>query len=618
MFPTQQFLATFLVRRRQSPTETGDRSLNRIGLNLENGRHPLFKLSSLFSLPIMLVASVTSVERAIAQNVPTDIPNPLPPSEPLPEQPPLLPPPEELLRPPSVSPSDPDAAPDATGEIPTTIEVDGFEVLGSTIFSDEELEDLLSSFINRPLSFAELLQARSAVTEYYNERGYITTGALIPPQTLENGIVKIQVVEGGLEEIQVSGTNRLSPNYIRSRLERAGQKPVNIEELLEALQLLQLNPLIENLSAELSAGTRTGENLLEVQIEEARAFGAEFKIDNGRSPSVGTFRQEINLNHGNLFGFGDAFGVAYARTEGSDQWDFDYTFPINSRNGTLNFSHSRTSSEIIEPPFDRVDIEAKSRTSEVTFRQPFLETPTREFALGLTAARRSSQTSLLGVDFPLSPGADDDGETRISALRFFQEWTERSSRQVLAARSQFSLGVGWFDATVNSSEPDSRFLTWRGQVQWLRVLGGQTGDPRGAATLLLRGDVQLSPEALVPLEQFGLGGFESVRGYRQDALLADNGAFASAEVRLPLYRTRGREFMVHLAPFVDVGTAWNSDGQQNPDSNTLVSVGMGLQLQLSDKLRARVDWGVPLVDINSRDRTWQENGIYFSVISNPF
>lgn len=54
--------------------------------------------------------------------------------------------------------------------------------------------------------------------------------------------------------------------------------------------------------------------------------------------------------------------------------------------------------------------------------------------------------------------------------------------------------------------------------------------------LLVRGDVQLSTTSLVPLEQFSLGGFQNVRGYRQDLLLSDNGAFASAEVRLPILR----------------------------------------------------------------------------------
>ncbi|AFY80735.1 hemolysin activation/secretion protein [Oscillatoria acuminata PCC 6304] len=548
---------------------------------------------------------------------PSRIPNPLPPSSPqLPERPPLLPPPDELLQPPTTDPAAPPLQVDPTGEIPGAIEVQRFEVFDSTVFSNEIWAEILAPFTDRPLSFAELLQARTAVTQRYTQEGYITSGALIPPQTLEDGVVRIQVVEGGLEEINVTGNQRLSPNYVSSRLAIATEKPVNIDQLLDALRLLQLDPRIENISAELAAGSRPGQNVLDVRITEASAFGSEFVLDNGRSPSVGSFRQKGTVYHRNLFGFGDTLNFSYTNTEGSNQWDVGYTLPINARNGTFSVSHGRTQSEIIEPPFDRVDIEAKSRNTEFTLRQPLIQSPTREFAMGLTFARRSSETSILGVNFPLSPGANDDGETRISAFRFFQEWTARSSREVLAARSQFNLGVGWFDATVNSSAPDSRFLSWRGQGQWLRVLGSETSDPQRSPTLLVRGDVQLSSGSLLPLEQFGLGGLESVRGYRQDALLTDNGVIASAELRIPVYRQNW--FGVQVVPFVDVGTAWNSGDGDNPDPNTLASAGLGLQLDFGDRLRARLDWGYPLIDSPSRERTWQENGFYFSIVSSPF
>jgi len=86
------------------------------------------------------------------------------------------------------------------------------------------------------------------------------------------------------------------------------------------------------------------------------------------------------------------------------------------------------------------------------------------------------------MPYPLSQGADEQGRTRISALRFFQEWTQRDTRQVIAARSQFNLGVGAFDATVNAEQPDSRFFSWQGQAPWVRAIAPET-------LLLLRGNV---------------------------------------------------------------------------------------------------------------------------------
>jgi hemolysin activation/secretion protein len=123
----------------------------------------------------------------------------------------------------------------------------------------------------------------------------------------------------------------------------------------------------------------------------------------------------------------------------------------------------------------------------------------------------------------------------------------------------------------------------------------------------------------VPLEQFGLGGQETVRGYRQDILLTDNGVLASAEVRIPVLRLPQLEdSIVQLAPFVDIGAAWNNSGRPDPDPNVLASIGLGLQWQLGDILTLRLDYGIPLVSISSSDRTWQESGFYFSIIASPF
>jgi hemolysin activation/secretion protein len=539
---------------------------------------------------------------------PRDIPEP-PSQAPLePTVPTPLPPPEQLLAPSNTTPPTPQPVP---GKVPETITIERFEFEGNTAISDEDLAKVTESFTKRSISFAELFQARSAVTQLYLDRGYITSGALIPPQTLDGGVVKIQVIEGGLEGINITGTRRLNPDYIRSRIAIATNKPLNRERLLEALQLLQLNPLIQNLSAELSAGTEPGLSLLEVKVTEAKTRSVQLQVNNNRAPSVGTVEGRIQFNQANLTGAGDSLIVGYSHTEGSNGGDLSYTLPINPRNGTVSFSFGTTYSNVVEPPFDRIDINAKSRYYEFTYRQPIFQTPTQEFAYGLTFSRQESATTLLEIPFPLSLGADDEGRTRISALRFFQEWTKRNSREVIAARSQFSFGLNAFDSTINAEAPDSQFFAWRGQAQWVRLLAPDT-------LFLVRGDVQLADRALVPLEQIGLGGQQTIRGYRQDLLLTDNGALISAEARFPILRIPKWNTLVQLAPFVDLGTGWNNSGRPDPDPGFLASIGLGLQMQITDRITARLDYGIPLVSVDSSDRTWQENGFYFSIVATPF
>jgi hemolysin activation/secretion protein len=541
---------------------------------------------------------------------PQDVQPPTSPTLPSP-QPPLqpLPPPAELLQPDTPDTQQEQPLPE---NIPQTITVERFEVLGSTVFSKEELAKVTENFTNRPITLAELFQARSKITELYVNKGYITSGAYIPPQTIQSGVIKIQVVEGSLEDIQISGTQRLNPNYVRSRLAIATSPPLNRDKLLEALQLLQLNPLIDNLSADLSAGVRPGTSLLQVKIKEARTFNTQIALDNGRSPSVGSFRRRIQVNEANLLGLGDGLSLAYTNTDGSNTFDTSYTLPVNPRNGTLSFSFGTAASNVIEEPFNILDIQSSSRYYEVTFRQPVIETPTQQFTLGLTASRRESEATYIeGARLPFPAlGADDEGRTRISALRFFQEWTTRNSRQVIALRSQFNLGLGVLNATVNNNAPDSRFFSWQGQAQWARLLAPDT-------LIIARANTQLASSSLLPLEQFGVGGLDSVRGYRQDFLLGDNGAVAGAEVQIPVLRLSQADGLLQVIPFAEFGVVWNNS-RTNPDPNTLASVGLGLRWSQGDRFSARLDWGIPLVSVDSQERTWQENGLYFSVLYNPF
>ena len=514
------------------------------------------------------------------------------------------------------------------------IAITNFRLIGNKVFSQKTLErevifpkfqdlDIHTKGLQETqVTFAQLQQIISEITEFYNKKGYINSYAYIPTteeepsQRLQNrgtkaGEVIIKIVEGGVELIRVrrnSRPQRLNLNYICSRLAKAAQ-PLNRNHLLDALRLLELDPLIKNISAELVPGSQLHRSILDVKIDEEKTLSAAILLDNRRSPSVGSFRRQLQLSNANLLGQGDGLSLAYTNTDGSNAFDLNYTFPLNPNNGTINLAAGTTDNNVVEPPFQDFDIKAKARYLDITLRQPLFRNPREEFAIGLTAAWREGRTSILGEDFPLSPGADDKGKSRISAIRFFQDWTMRSNEQLLAFRSQFSLGLGLFNATINNEDPDSQFLSWRGQGQWIRRLQKDT-------FLFVSSDIQLASTTLLPLEQFGLGGFNSVRGYRQDLLLSDNGISASAELRFPIIgKSDGRFGVLQITPFIDAGRVWNSSGRQNADPQNLLSVGTGLRWELTDQFTASFYWGIPLVDVKSRERTWQEKGLHFSVLS---
>lgn len=532
------------------------------------------------------------------------------PSQPIPEPSlpdqllPTLPPPEELL--PSAEPAPPEAPLDGTD---ATFFVSTIEITGSTVFSQADLADLVAPYLNRQVSFRELLELRNAITERYVAAGYVTSGAILPPQTLVDDRVTIQVIEGELEDIVVVGLNRLNPAYVRSRLGLASAPPLNVDRLLAGLQRLQLNPLIETVAADLQAGSRPNLSVLVVDLAEADSFVVDLSLDNYGADSNGVGQRRLLLSEGNLSGLGDRITLEYENTDGSNGVDLSYTLPVSPNGDILRFRVGYANSRVIDPNFQVLDISSSSFYYDLGYRHTLIETPTEELTLGLTLSHQQSQTRL-GLDnigpFPLSPGADRDGITRITALRFSQQWTQRSQTHVLAFRSQFSLGLDWLNATVNPTGPDSRFLDWRGQGQWLQRFGPDT-------LLLLRGDAQLASHDLLSPEKFGLGGAQSVRGYGRDVLLRGSGVLLSAELRSPIARIPELDSTLQLIPFLDAGVAWNVNDDLPSGPNTLIGTGLGLLWQQGDRLSMRADLGLPLVPLTEDRNVFQDSRIYFSV-----
>ena len=149
------------------------------------------------------------------------IPNPSQTPRPLPDETPSPPPAPELQTPPIQE------SPEVTPPSGDRFFIKQVEVVGNTVLQDE-IAKLIQPYENRSVTFEELLELRSAIIQLYIKNGYITSGAFLPNnQDLSSGTVKIQVVEGELDRIEIGGLNRLREGYVRSRLELATSTPLN-------------------------------------------------------------------------------------------------------------------------------------------------------------------------------------------------------------------------------------------------------------------------------------------------------------------------------------------------------------------------------------------------------
>lgn len=531
-----------------------------------------------------------------------------------------MPPPRQVLPPAPSPPQEPTEK--RLGQIRVFIK--DIKVVGSTVFSEEQLAEITKPFRDRTLTTEDLERLRLALTLLYVNAGYITSGAIIPDQDVVAGVMTVQIIEGKLTHIDVAGNEWFADSYLRDRVELGVRTPVSLEPLQERLQLLQQDRRIGRVNAELRPGDALGESRLNLKVEDRNPFHAYIEGNNYQVPLVGEFRGLGTVVHDNVTGHGDPLSLTLGGSGGAFPiLEASYALPLNRYDTTFSPSYRRNDYTLIEQPFDPLNIKTNTEIIGMSLRHPLYRTVSDEVALSIIGEHLFTQTFLFdNIPFNLFPGFQN-GAATVSALRFAQEWTHRTRDIVVAARSRFSVGLNVLGATINAdgNTPDAQFFSWLGQAQGIK----QFGDNLLNMQLLGRMDLQVTNSPLLPLEQVALGGRYSVRGYREVTLLRDNVFLASLESRFPLWRRASGEPILQFAQFVDVGTGWslgvNKDlakAQDLPD--TLASIGVGLRWSILPRDRANFElyWGQKLNHVPRTAHAVQDYGVHLGVSINLF
>ncbi|MBF5060223.1 hypothetical protein NEPTK9_001754 [Candidatus Neptunochlamydia vexilliferae] len=153
------------------------------------------------------------------------------------------------------------------------------------------------------------------------------------------------------------------------------------------------------------------------------------------------------------------------------------------------------------------------------------------------------------------------------------------------------------DAVYDSLRPDAKnhWVYFRGSFVYLQRL------PKSfSLSLLARG--QIASQNLLPSEQFGLGGYSTVRGYDQREVNKDGAILLSGEARSPAFRVLKNiksqwkvDDAMQFLIFLDYG--WGSDHNALPGerkTDYLLGKGPGVRYTIEPYLTARLDWGIKL------------------------
>ena len=453
-----------------------------------------------------------------------------------------------------------------------------FLVTGNTLIDDATLAPVLETGDGMEVTLGILHLIAQEISALYAMNGYILTRAYVPEQEIENGIVTIQVVEGKLGKIEVSGNKRFEREEILARLQPLQDNPALKESTLEKY-LLGLNAILGlEVKAVLKPGEVFGTSDLTLKVEDSRSYRIAFDADNFGSRFTGEQRYGLTGEIGSLLRLGDSL---YLRGVKSDQDQVyinpSYTIPIGPYGTAATLSYTFADFDL-SGDLSVLNAGGLANIFTLDVSHTLVRTRSSEFYLSLGGEIRNFENDLAG-----SLSSDDKlRDAYLAAGGFFKD--------PLRARTFYTLRLQQGFSESDVSDPlNSRFLG-RGDVfipsfDFTRYQSTFIGNTY--LTIKTRGQVA-SKRVLAP-DLFAIGGFGTVRGYPLAEAAGDNGFYVSTELVVPFPfkvtviknpRTIRLEEVLSFFVFLDHGQVFIKNRQPGENDQELNGAGLGMRIYI--------------------------------------
>lgn len=481
------------------------------------------------------------------------------------------------------------------------VQVSGFQVSGNTLLSPGLIDATLDAFKGER-SFDELQAAAAAVQRLYAQQGWGAVVAFLPPQTPQAGVVQISVVEGKLKQVDVKGAAQTGEAAVRASLPglAVGGTP-HMRSIDLQLQMANENPG-RSTTVLLQPGAQTGEVDAAVTVTESTLQRWTLGLDNTGTPATGRTRASLAWQHASLTGNDDLLSLQ-AMTSLEEPslvrvFSAGYRWPVYAWLTTFDAYASYS------------DVDGGSTTTAVgnlTFNG-------RGRLVGVRATRllprwgEVDQRVVLGVDqrdylnqcaiSGLPAGACGPAGESVTVQPVALEYTARAGGEV-----PWGLGIGlhhnlrWGGARTADADFQAVRPGAEPRYTALRLNASAATAVFEDWQLQARMAMQWSGDALVPAEQFGIGGAGTVRGYEERELTGDRGGFMSLEITTP---SLGGDTVpgLHLSAFADAGKVETLEGALCAAGRSgcdLASVGLGARVG-TPQTQLRLNAGVALRD----------------------
>lgn len=543
--------------------------------------------------------SVIFATPVLAQDVPV-VPPTVDPSRIEREIQPPPPPPQEV---PQIVPPPPEEVTPPPAAEQVRFRLESLQIQGATVYTQERLQQVVGSFLGQSVTLQELYAIADRITQLYRNDGYLLSRAIVPEQTIENGVVRIQVIEGFIEQVNFQG----APTEQLQRLIQFGEKitsnrPLNIRSLER--YLLLMNDLAGfQVQAVLSPGATQGAALLTANVNY-NPTNAFFDINNRGTEPIGPVRSQGGVYFNSRLFQGEQVTLSGTtnplETTELGNVGAGISLPVGAEGLRLNLNGSYTQVKA-GGEIERFGIEGYTTSIRLGTSYPLIRSRNRNLTLSGEFDFLNSLTTTLFIGIPVTLSED-----RLRSLRVGLTYNATDSQGVTFASTQLSQGIPIFGATTVGTF-DSPLSRARGRADYTKVnldiVRLQNLDPNW--TLQLSGTGQFALSALLSPEQFGLGGATFGSAFEPSQLVGDSGYGVRAELqRRFIYRTDRFGVMVSQPYiFADYGQVFRKfPSAAENSSDALSSAGLGIRQYVGNNFSLQGEVAFPL-RLSDRDFT---------------
>lgn len=455
-----------------------------------------------------------------------------------------------------------------------------FQVQGNTLFSNNELALILNQFTGINRDFGDVQHALEALETFYHRQGYNTVQIYLPEQELVDGIVRLNVIEAKIREVQIKNNLHFSKENIRNSIPNLYEgKLTNLNEVSASLRIANENPA-KKITLEMQATDNDDQIDALINVQDEKPWRVSLNIDNTGSPQSGKIHYGAALQYANIANLDHVLNLQYTTSSdglGVGIYGFGYHAPLYQLGDSLDLFAGY--SDVDSGSINGSPITGRGSVFGVRYNQDLGRQDDYIHRLIYGIDYRDYQ----GIKVPDNIEIVHPVTVLPITLNYTCNWnlpTMSSNFSITAFRNLPAGNHGKkrdFITALQITRPDVS-----GTAKYSGIRYNANLNYALPVNWLLRGALtgQYTSNVLIPGEQIGLAGANAVRGFPERDVATDRGNFLNLEIYTPDLCNGRWETNCRLLTFIDQGRGYS----KGIGGVAIGSAGLGLRLNINKTL----------------------------------